>query len=574
MGARVAPTKSLNFATRRGVKTWLSKKIWKGIDTTVKVVDDLRYLGAHITTTYDCMSGALDDRIDKAITQLQRLRYCPASVETKARIIATKVYAAALYGVEASQMTPAKIARLSAAVIDTFRSRNNSHNADRFYTTLTTTKNDLDPAAQILVRRVLQIRRASMKRDKAEARFKRSLKKYATKFKDVKGRWPSWYYPTDQEASGRTFEYPPEQPHPSTKEYSQHWDQDIAPVGPIGLLIEAALWHGMALDDQLILRQKAEQPIDILKVPYQSLKMLTLQAAAIARNRAEWNRNTGNHLVKECREVDRDACRVNPNLDKKAKGVIRTAQMGGNMDKCEISKFNQDVMKECPYCGEQECTTEHLRWTCAFFKEQRKELDKDIADIPIQWLPLNIRSGIAPAMRLNGKATFWGKTFDDTINDRTKKLLGMDLELHTPGRDADETKAREEALDIIEDPENKWLNARQVLLKIKRPHGSCEYLQYPTAQQIDTNMHGYDENYLVNIYGDGSLTNPKCWWAALGGCGAWMPNWNREGEHDPARDEKSSYGGGSRPNGIVHEDRTHGMVEYPSNSDKKQLRNG
>ena len=51
MGARVAPTKSLNFATHRGVKAWLSEKIWKGIDTTVKVVDDLRYLGAHITTT-------------------------------------------------------------------------------------------------------------------------------------------------------------------------------------------------------------------------------------------------------------------------------------------------------------------------------------------------------------------------------------------------------------------------------------------------------------------------------------------------------------------------------------------
>ena len=140
-----------------------------------------------------------------------------------------------------------------------------------------------------------------MKRDKAEARFKRSLNKYATKFKDAKGRWPSWYYPTDQEASGRTFEYPPEQPQPSTKEHSQHWDQDIAPVGPIGLLIEAALWDGMALDDQLTLRQQAEQPIDILKVPYQSLKMLTLQAAAIARSRAEWNRNTGNHMVKECR---------------------------------------------------------------------------------------------------------------------------------------------------------------------------------------------------------------------------------------------------------------------------------
>ena len=67
----------------------------------------------------------------KAYAQLKRLRYCPASVDTKARAIAAKVYAGAFYGVEAAQVTPAKLAKMSAAVIDVFRSRNNSHNADR-----------------------------------------------------------------------------------------------------------------------------------------------------------------------------------------------------------------------------------------------------------------------------------------------------------------------------------------------------------------------------------------------------------------------------------------------------------
>ena len=65
------------------------------------------------------------------------------------------MYAAALYGVEAAQATPQTIAKLSAAVIDAFKARNDDHNANNFFTTMSASKNDLDPAAQILCRRVL-----------------------------------------------------------------------------------------------------------------------------------------------------------------------------------------------------------------------------------------------------------------------------------------------------------------------------------------------------------------------------------------------------------------------------------
>ena len=121
MGAKVAPNKSFNFATHRKVKAWLADRIWPALNQTIQAVDELRYLGAHVTTTYDSVSGTIEARIDKAITQLKRLRQCPARVDMKARIIATKVYAAALYGVEAATVTPARIAKLSAAVVDTFR---------------------------------------------------------------------------------------------------------------------------------------------------------------------------------------------------------------------------------------------------------------------------------------------------------------------------------------------------------------------------------------------------------------------------------------------------------------------
>ena len=41
-------------------------------------------------------------------------------------------------------------------------------------------------------------------------------------------------------------------------------------LGPIGLLIESIVWHGMKIDGSLRLWQHKEEPLDILKVPYQN----------------------------------------------------------------------------------------------------------------------------------------------------------------------------------------------------------------------------------------------------------------------------------------------------------------
>ena len=120
----------------------------------------------------------MDDRVAKAIMQLKRLRYCQAGVQAKVKAILGKIYAGGLYGVEAAQLSPAKLATLSAAVIDAFRSRNNDHNADRFYATVAQCKDEIDPTAQILCRRVMQMRRTACKREGADIRFRDTLLKY------------------------------------------------------------------------------------------------------------------------------------------------------------------------------------------------------------------------------------------------------------------------------------------------------------------------------------------------------------------------------------------------------------
>ena len=52
-------------------------------------------------------------------------------------------------------------------------------------------------------------------------------------------------------------------------------------------------------------------------------------------------------------------------------------------------------------------------------------------------------------------------------------------------------------------------------------------------------MQEFPEEYYVPVYGDGSYTTPEKWWAAIGGVGVWMPDWNRNGEKNPQREEKN-----------------------------------
>ena len=66
------------------------------------------------------------------------------------------------------------------------------------------------------------------------------------------------------------------------------------------------------------------------------------------------------------------------------------------------------------------------------------------------------------------------------------------------------------------------------MLKHKAAHGSGSNLDFPGAEEIRKNMEGYSEDYKVNIYGDGSYTSPTVWWAALGGFGIWVPNWDTD----------------------------------------------
>ena len=88
--------------------------------------------------------------------------------------------------------SPAKVAELIAALIDVFKSRNNNHNANQFFSTITGSKNDLDPQAQMFARGVLQAVMTACKNHYAAERFLKTIRTYAAKHRR-NGKWPNWF---------------------------------------------------------------------------------------------------------------------------------------------------------------------------------------------------------------------------------------------------------------------------------------------------------------------------------------------------------------------------------------------
>lgn len=200
----------------------------------------------------------------------------------------------------------------------------------------------------------MQIKRSACKSNDAEGRFKQTLLKYATKHK--KGdQWPKWFYDVDRNHPKHNNTDPLEQPHPTTKEYAADWAHEIAPLGPVGLLIEAMIWNGLAIDKDFQLWQTGEEPVDMLSMPYQNLKGQLHMMGARAKTRAEWSKSTSTRMA-SLSEIDRQASQVHPSFNDEDKGIIRTVQMGGTMGKQMVASSKQFVEEKCNYCHEAPST--------------------------------------------------------------------------------------------------------------------------------------------------------------------------------------------------------------------------
>ena len=131
-----------------------------------------------------------------------------------------------------------------------------------------------------------------------EKKYKGMLRKYADRHK--RGEvWPSWYQAidiNDPVENQRPSRYPAEQPHPSTNQHDPEWRKGLQALGPMGLVIESNIWNGLVIDQELRIWHSKEEPIDIVRMPIQSLKAMLQAAAASINSGQAGDRSNGRNL--------------------------------------------------------------------------------------------------------------------------------------------------------------------------------------------------------------------------------------------------------------------------------------
>jgi len=288
-------------------RTWLHDTWWPHIASHIEVIEDFRYLGAHLSAGTGRTSRTLRQRWEKALIQLRKLKYVPAVSMAKVRAITAKIYAAAFYGIEASGIPDRDIAQMSAAVIDVFRSKNDMHNADWFYASDFDDDKDIDPNSHLLCRRALQLRRCYCKQERSLEKYQAILRRYV---RSSKQQPPVWYHDIEEHGIKAPETFPTPQQHPSRKSTNENWKMDLMEEGPIGLLILAALRAGLKIDNQFCIWQQKEEPVDVLNIPYQCLQPQLLQMLARTRTRARSQAEGDKPSLKELAEIDQIATKV------------------------------------------------------------------------------------------------------------------------------------------------------------------------------------------------------------------------------------------------------------------------
>ena len=199
------------------------------------------------------------------------------------------------------------------------------------------------------------------------------------------------------------------------------------PHGPIGLLLESIHLQAASLDEQFVIRQFNQQPIEVVGGPAQLVTpLLTRMAARNRSRRCEGTRKEAEGLI----EID--TCATNAKhreevVDEDRKMILRIRQTGSNWTKAVTARTGREDVEvaddKCDLCMRMKETSDHI-WYCPSLACKRKELDVGLSEANPEDFTPAMRQGVACAMNADPTRTYWGLECDDEWTRKKKWWYG------------------------------------------------------------------------------------------------------------------------------------------------------
>ena len=393
MGAKVAPAKSYIFTSSTTTAGWLSSHKWQHLPIimqTIKVLTNIRDLGANISTGAKAFSDTLAQRMRECLILAHKIGRLPMDYDQRAIQIRTRLLPKALYGCETGQVPETLSNALNSAVADAI-TKKAKHRSQSLLFSTGPSGTDLEINANILYKRIMTLRRIIGKNRGTVNISKELVRDYrAHDYPGVLKNGTNW----DKL-----------QPAPANNRHL--WTTPFPPRGAIGFLLLSLYQVGAVVDDDLKIHRAREVPIDIVNLPIQHLKAAVWHLAKSARCAAEEKTRKDHHCLWE---IDDYATKQQLNSMSAAhQRLLKVVQSAGAWTLNALKHLGKVKTGECPYCDMKvELDAEHLHCVCPFFDQARYNSDEGLKEIPLTELPPSLKLGVAPAMMADLHATFWG----------------------------------------------------------------------------------------------------------------------------------------------------------------------
>ena len=189
---------------------------------------------------------------------------------------------------------------------------------------------------------------------------------------------------------------------PPAQEGRTLWKPAENPKGPISLITANVHLMAATIDEQLIIRQSDEPDLHILKIPWQDLKLASLQVGTRARQIEAARVRTA---LQGAPEIDEYATKKTISRhNEEDNPIIKNITTLSRWVESKLADIEYHEDGKCTLCGNKDGSWEHIMKDCPHLKSTR---EKHGVQHIIKQIPKILLYGIAPAVSAEADGPAW-----------------------------------------------------------------------------------------------------------------------------------------------------------------------